>query len=119
VHGVSAHGIVVYACSIDEFVVELQGKQWVGKFAEELLQQAGNTIDIMLEGFRVSKVHLRCICITSAPTFTVASRSLTTVEEILHLLDVRRGSGNAVNTLNLQPEEIYSLDALVHNHWHW
>jgi hypothetical protein len=58
VHRVSAHSIVVHARSVDEFVVKLHGKQRVGKFTEELLQQASNTIDIMLEGFWVSEVYL-------------------------------------------------------------
>jgi hypothetical protein len=62
VHGVSAHGIVVHACSIDELGVEFPGEQRVGKLAEKLLQQAGNAIDIVLESFRVAKIDLRGVC---------------------------------------------------------
>lgn len=58
VHGVSAHCIVVNPSGINELVVEVSGEKCVGKLSEKLLQESCNTVDIVLECFRVSKIHL-------------------------------------------------------------
>lgn len=72
-HRVSAHGVVVDSRGIDEFVVKLSSEKWVGKLSEELLQQTGNAIDVMLECFRVSKIDLRCIWTMSVITMLMGA----------------------------------------------
>lgn len=49
--------------SIDELGVELRREQRLGQVAEELLHQACNTIDIMVEVLRAGKVNLRGVWI--------------------------------------------------------
>jgi hypothetical protein len=73
VHRVSAHGVVVDSRGIDEFVVKLSSEKWVGKLSEELLQQTGNAIDVMLECFRVSEIDLRCIWTMSVITMLMGA----------------------------------------------
>jgi hypothetical protein len=73
VHRISAHCVVIDSRSIDEFVVELSSEKGVRKLSEELLQQTGNAIDVMLERFRVSKIDLRCIWTMSVITMLMGA----------------------------------------------
>jgi hypothetical protein len=61
VHRVSAHGVVVDSRSINELIVELSGKKWVGKLSEKLFQQTGSAIDVVLECFRIPEIDLGCV----------------------------------------------------------
>lgn len=44
--------------SINKIIIELSREQRIREFAEELLQQAGDTVYIVEEVFRVGKVDL-------------------------------------------------------------
>jgi hypothetical protein len=57
-HGVPPHCIVINARSVDELSVELPRENRIGQLAEELFQQAGHTVDIVLKRLGVSKVDL-------------------------------------------------------------
>jgi hypothetical protein len=57
-HRVPTHGVVVHSGSINEFAVELPGEKGIRQLAEELFQQPGNAIDIVLEGLWISEIDL-------------------------------------------------------------
>jgi hypothetical protein len=57
-HRVSTHGVVVHSGSINEFAVELPGKKGIGQLTEELFQQPGNAIDVVLESLWISEIDL-------------------------------------------------------------
>jgi hypothetical protein len=44
--------------SVDELGVKLRGEQWLRQVTEELLDQACNTIDIVVEVLRAGEVNL-------------------------------------------------------------
>jgi len=44
--------------------------------------------------------------------------SLTCIEEVLKLVDVRQRPREPIDALNIQAKKVYSLDTLVHNHRH-
>jgi hypothetical protein len=57
-HGVPSHCIIIDARSVNEFSVELPCENGIGQFAEELFQQAGHTVDIVLKRLGITKVDL-------------------------------------------------------------
>jgi hypothetical protein len=59
VHRVSAHGVIINACSIDELAVKIPCKKRIRQLTEELLQQTCNAVDVVLECFWVAEVDLR------------------------------------------------------------
>ena len=73
VHRISAHSVVVDSCGIDEFVVELSSEKRVGKLSEELFQQTGNAIDVMLECLGVSEIDLGGIWTMSVMTMPMGA----------------------------------------------
>lgn len=48
--------LVSRTCSIDKCVVVFHRQYWIRQVAEELLQKASDTIDIVIEVLRVSEV---------------------------------------------------------------
>jgi hypothetical protein len=61
-HRIPSHSIIVDTCRIDELAVEIFRQHRIGQLAEELLQQSGNTVDIMLEGFGIAEINLARVC---------------------------------------------------------
>jgi hypothetical protein len=57
-HRVSTHGVVVHSGSIDELAVEIPCEKGIRQFTEELFQQPGNAIDVVLEGLWISEIDL-------------------------------------------------------------
>jgi uncharacterized protein (UPF0147 family) len=57
VHTVSPHDVVVMFCRFDKRRIVLGREEGIREIAEELLQQTGNTIDVVEEVLRVSKVQ--------------------------------------------------------------
>jgi hypothetical protein len=57
-HRISTHGVIVHSGSIDKFAVELPGKKGIRQLTEELFQQSGNAIDVMLESLWISEIDL-------------------------------------------------------------
>jgi hypothetical protein len=57
-HGVPSHCIIVDARSVNKLSVELPRKNGIGQLAEELFQQAGHTVDVVLKGLGIPKVDL-------------------------------------------------------------
>jgi hypothetical protein len=80
----------------------LESKQRVRKITEKLLQQASNTVDVMVKVLGVPKVESRVgrLCI----------------EHVLELLDVCHGARLTVDTLHVKTVHINRLDALINNH---
>lgn len=56
VQAVSPHRVIFNLGRLDEFLVMLMRQERVRKFPEELLQQAGNTIDVVEECFGVAEI---------------------------------------------------------------
>lgn len=79
-------------------------KQRVRQLAEELLQQARNTVDIMEEVLRVPEVQRLTLGFG--------------VKHVLELLDVLHGPALPVDTLYTETKEIHGLDTLVHRQGH-
>lgn len=99
VEGVPAHDVVVVLGRLDERVVVLVGEQRVRQLAEELLQQARNTVDVVEEVLRVAEVE--------------GAGLRLGVEHVLQLLDVGHAATLPVDALDAQAEEVDGLDALV------
>jgi hypothetical protein len=99
---VTAERVIVLFGSSDEAVMVLESKQWVRKITEKLLQQASNTVDVMVKVLGVPKVESRVgrLCI----------------EHVLELLDVCHGARLTVDTLHVKTVHINRLDALINNH---
>lgn len=56
VNGILESNTKSLTSSINKIIIELSREQRIRKFAEELLQQTGDTIYIVEEAFRVGKV---------------------------------------------------------------
>lgn len=61
-HRVPAHRIVIDPCRVDVLAVKFARKKWVRQLSEELLQQARDTIHVVLEGFWIPEINLGRIC---------------------------------------------------------
>jgi hypothetical protein len=57
-HGIPPHSIIINPCSVDELAIKFPRKDRVWQLAEELLEQPSDTVDIVLEGFGISKIDL-------------------------------------------------------------
>lgn len=65
VQGVAAGDVIIDAGGADELVVESIGKEGVGELAEELLQDAGDAVNVEEEVFLFAKVNGGGVCISS------------------------------------------------------
>lgn len=108
---------------LDKRRVVLLSQQRVGEIAEELLQQAGYTVDVVEEVFGVAEVE---IAGTRIWTFLVSLGSTsnkarqvvshTCVKESLELVHMGHGARKSVYAFEAKAEEVHSLDALINNH---
>ena len=101
----------------DELSVLCFGEERIRQFPEPLFQQAGNAIDVVLEGFGVAEIYLRSVYgLVSGWSESKGRWSLrTVVEQTLHRLDLSGGTRNAVDALDFQTVQLNGLDTLNHD----
>ena len=96
-----APGAVVFdPSSVDESIVSAAGEQRLGKIAEELFQQSGDRVHIVVEVCRVAEVEV--------------GRGV--VESVAQGVDVRGCAGQPVDAFDVEAEEVDGLHALVDDH---
>jgi hypothetical protein len=100
--GIAPGTFVLDSSSIDESVVRPASEEWVWQVTEELLEQCGHRVDIVVEIGRVAEVEVRGIV----------------VESVAQGVDVRCCAGRSVDSFDVEPEEVDSLHALVDDHRH-
>lgn len=96
----------------------LESKQRVRKITEKLLQQASNTVDVMVKVLGVPKVESRVgrLCDTVSSILLPSLTKRTCIKHVLKLLDVCHGARLTVDTLHVKAVHINRLDALINNH---
>lgn len=78
--------------------------QRIRQIPEELLQQASNTVDIMEEVLRVSKVEI--------------AGARVRIKQSLELVDGGYRTRKSIDAFNVQTKQIHRLDALIYHHRH-
>jgi hypothetical protein len=100
VQGIAPGAIVLDSGGVDESIVSATGEQRLGKIAEELLEQSGDRVHIVVEVGRVAEVEVGRVV----------------VESVAQGVDVRGCAGQPVDAFDVEAEEVDGLHALVDDH---
>ena len=98
--GVAPGTFVFDPGGVDESIVSPAGEQRLGKIAEELFQQSGDRVHIVVEVCRVAEVEVGRVV----------------VESVAQGVDVRGCAGQPVDAFDVEAEEVDGLHALVDDH---
>lgn len=96
----------------------LECQEGIRKVTEELLQQAGDAVDIVIKVLGVPKVESRAggLCFIVSSVLTSQSTRHTCVKHVLELLDVSHGARLSVDAFHVESIQINCLNALVNHH---
>jgi len=103
VQRVPARVLVFDARGVDEAAVARVREQGIGQVAEELLEEGGNAVDVLVEVGRVAEVD---------------GGAAVVVELVAQHVDVRAGAREAVDAFDVQAEGVDREDALDDDHGH-
>ena len=74
--------------SFDEALIMFTGQQRIRQISKELLQQASDTIHIVVEMLRIAKIHLIGICICLAQRLKKKEYQVTVIKQCPQFRDM-------------------------------